>query len=65
MVELTLQESIDIDGGVTWSTVVTGVGMTLIGVSCLIAAPTVTVAALGYAAYNVGSVVTILGACDL
>ncbi len=65
MNELTLQECMEIDGGVTWSTVLTGAGVAAIGVACMVSAPTVAVAALGYAAYNAGAVGVILGVCDL
>lgn len=60
MTELTLQECREIDGGVTWSTVLTGAG-----VACMAAAPSAAAAAAGYAAYNAGAIGTILGVCDL
>lgn len=65
MTELTLQECRKVDGGVTWSTVLTGTGVAVIGVACMVAAPSVAVAAVGYAAYNVGAIGAILGVCDL
>lgn len=65
MTELTLQECREVDGGVTWSTVLTGAGVAVIGVACMAAAPSVAVAAAGYAAYNAGAIGVILGVCDL
>lgn len=65
MVELTLTECMEIDGGVTWSAVFIGAGVALIGVACMVAAPSVGVAALGYVAYEGGAVAAILGACDV
>lgn len=65
MVELTLQDCRDIEGGVTWSTVLTGAGVAVIGISCMVAGPTVAVAVGGYALYNAGAIGMILGACDI
>lgn len=65
MKELTLQECREIEGGVSWSTVLTGAGVALIGVACMVSAPSVAIAVGGYAAYNIGAIGTILGACDL
>lgn len=65
MVELGLIEIQNINGGATASTVLTGAGVVCIGVACMVAAPTVTIAAAGYALYNVGAIGVILGVCDL
>ncbi len=65
MTELVLQECREIEGGVTWSTVLTGAGVAAIGVACIVAAPSVAVAAAGYAAYNAGAVGVVLGVCDV
>lgn len=65
MTELTFQECMEINGGVTWSTILTGAGVAVIGVACMVAAPSVAVAAAGYAAYNLGAIGVCLGICDL
>ena len=56
MKELSLDESREING-VTWSRVLTGAGVAAIGVACIVAAPSVAVAAAGYAAYNAAQLV--------
>ena len=65
MTELKLKECREIEGGVTWSTVLTGAGVAMIGVACMVAAPSVAVAVGGYALYNAGAIGVVLGVCDL
>jgi len=65
MVELTFTECMEIDGGVSWGAVFIGTGVALMGVACMVAAPTVGAAAFGYLLYEGGSVAAILGACDV
>lgn len=64
MEELNLREYMDMNGGVSASTVLTGAGVACLGVACMVSAPSVVVAAAGYALYNAGAVGVIFGACD-
>lgn len=63
MEELMFDECMKVEGGKV-STVLTGLGVAAIGVACM-ASSTVTVplAVAGYAAYNVGALITIGGIC--
>lgn len=65
MVELTWHECKEINGGASWGIVLSGAGVAVIGVACMVAAPTIAVTVGGYALYNAGAIGMVLGACEI